>query len=402
VVPTSGPVKSQGRLPSARTDTPVLDMPRIHWPYVRMPIELYVGPLEPQYGAVDGVWNGGERMSQATDLIDDVRRKIAPSDDTLKTARDRLDTVLAHASEFPEVRRVYRSGSIAHRTANDDTDADGGIVIDRRKMPHLGPDGDDVPPNDLVNELREFLRTRLKQEYPDIAFRLTKRAIQIRFNEPNPGGTDPSVDLIVALTRAERGLWIPNLEQERWDASDPETHTRLLTSEPAVLRRTRAHAIRLAKRWNGDYAAPGLISFNIEALALQVVEEGMDDAEALLALFSHGVASLKRHLTPDPAGVSRPIKLRLDRDVVVKRLSVAARKMRDAVESDDPDRAQDALANLFPKWVEAPAGSTSRAALASSLRKGNQGIGITTGFAGASIAAARPIKTTRAYGAEEP
>ena len=71
----------------------------------------------------------------------------------------------------------------------------------------------------------------------------------------------------------------PNTETEAWDPSDPEEHTRLLTtkSDPKALRVTRARAIRLAKAENKRTAVPPLCSFNLEAFGLMFVELGMDE-----------------------------------------------------------------------------------------------------------------------------
>ena len=69
----------------------------------------------------------------------------------------------------------------------------------------------------------------MREEYPDATYEVCKRAILFEFHEPLGDEQDPSVDLIVALTRVEGdGRWIPNTEAECWDASDPEEHTRLL------------------------------------------------------------------------------------------------------------------------------------------------------------------------------
>ena len=256
-------------------------------------------------------------MQNTASHLNDVHAKLAPSDDTLSAARSRRDELLAKVGSYPGALRTYKSGSIAHRTANHDTDADCGVVLDRRSYPSLGPDGEGEAPNKIVEEVREFLRERLKEDHPDIRFRVTKRAIKVSFNEPLDDGTDPSVDLIVALTRKNgRGLWIPNVETKDWDASDPEYHTKVLTDDPADLRRVRAKVIRLAKGWNTQFAEPGLCSFNIEALALNCINEEHGVPDGLAELFRYAASDLKKRLTPDPAGVSKPIKLPTDRDAV--------------------------------------------------------------------------------------
>ena len=86
----------------------------------------------------------------------------------------------------------------------------------------------------VVAAMRNHLRRELRQEYPEVKFRITKRAI---------------------LT-------------SRWD--------------PKALRVTRAGAIRLAKAENKRTAVPPLCSFNLEAFALMFVERGMDQARRSL------------------------------------------------------------------------------------------------------------------------
>jgi hypothetical protein len=103
----------------------------------------------------------------------------------------------------------------------------------------------------------------------------------------------------------------PEHRDRRLGSSDPEEHTRLLTTraDPKALRVTRARAIRLAKAENKRTAVPPLSSFNLEAFGLMFMERGMDEATALLALWEEGARDLRRRLTPDPAGVSQPIKV---------------------------------------------------------------------------------------------
>ena len=340
-------------------------------------------------------------MQNTASHLNDVHAKLAPSDNTLSAARSRRDEVLTEARDYPGTLRTYISGSIAHRTANQDTDADCGVVLDRRSYPKLGPDGEGEGPNQVVEDVRELLRDRLKEDHPEIRFRVTKRAITVSYNEPLVEGSDPSVDLIVALTRKEQGLWIPNNEVQDWDASDPEYHTRVLTADPAGLRRVRAKVIRLAKGWNTQYTRPGLCSFNIEALALTCIVEEHGVPDGLAELFRFAASDLKRRLTPDPAGVSKPIKLLEERNTVVGRLRRAAKLIRDALENDDDEtKVQEAMASLYWKYVDPPAESDSKEAFASVLRSGVPALGISAGALSLGNGGASRLKTTRAYGGE--
>ena len=337
-------------------------------------------------------------MPNTATVLDEVRAQVAPDDDTLKAAKERRDDTLGYAVGFEGVARSYLSGSIAHATANSGLDADGGIVLDRRAWKALGPDGDDDGPCKVVEEVRESVRTSLKETYLEIKSRLSKRAIVFTFHEELSNGLDPSVDLIVGLQRADGGLWIPNLEKDTWDASDPIRHTELLTADPKSLRVTRARIIRLAKCWNSQYSNPGMCSFNIEALALACIEEGMGVASGLAAFFKYAVDDVRLHNTPDPAGISKPIKLKVDRDLMVGRLENARDLIQHSLDNDsDETTVRTTLAELFWKHLSPPPGTESKSAMANELRKGNAGVRMgaalaVTGGAGATL------KTGRAYG----
>ena len=251
-------------------------------------------------------------MGYTQQLLNDVRAQLAPEDVVLKEAKDRRELVLRAAESFPGVNRSrsFASGSLAHGTANcpvherdKGLDADCGIVLDRRSHSTLGPDSPQQEgPTRIVEQVRNHLRPKIRAEYPDATFRITKRAIFIRFGAPLPTGEDPTVDLVVGLERREApGLWIPNTcEAERWDPSHPEMHTQLLTAKPKDLRVVRARAIRLAKAENKRTGKPPLCSFNLEALAWMFVEQGMTEPDALLALWTDGADDLQRRLTPVP------------------------------------------------------------------------------------------------------
>jgi len=339
-------------------------------------------------------------MNHIDDILVDIQKEIAPSDETLEAVRNRRDEVLSITGRYVGALRTYTAGSIAHRTANDDTDADCGVVLDRRSYHKLGPDGDGGTPNDIVEDVRSYIRDRLKDRHPDIAFRLTKRAIKVTFNEPLPDGSDPSVDLIVALTRAAGALWIPNLEQKRWDASDPECHTRLLTAEPAGLRRMRAKVIRLAKAWNKQYSQPGLCSFNIEALALEAIKEEVGVADGLTAFFNYSASDLSKRQTPDPAGVSAPIKTAIERETAANRLGKAAETLETALNSDNENDARDDLASVYWVYVTPSPGSSSKAAFAKALRGGNPAVSVVPGSISIAGSGGIALKKTRAYGGD--
>jgi hypothetical protein len=344
-------------------------------------------------------------MGYTAVLLDDVRSQIAPDDVALKVARERRDAVTGVADGFHGALRTFASGSLAHRTANCPVhhrdaglDADGGVVLDRRSYPLLGPDSPfGLGPNEVVDAMAQHLRSKLTPKYPNLKVKVTKRAVLLSFGAPLPGGEDPTVDIVVALDRANApGLWIPNTEQNGWDPSHPEEHTRLLTADPADVRLVRQHAIRLAKAENKRDGNPPLCSFNLEAFGLMFVGPRMTDAEALLAMWRDGATDLSWRLTPDPAGVSAPIRVE-DQRTAVERLAYAARELDNALRNDNNEHYVRArLANLFPEFVSAVPGGTSTARIAAASRVGD---GLKFGATGIGLTGAAVVNSTvRSYG----
>lgn len=334
-------------------------------------------------------------------ILDDVKEAIAPPDETLAAARERRDDVLAATKGLPGWSGTYISGSIAHHTANDDTDADSGLVLDRRHYPDATPDGDFAGPRPIVEGVRAYIRVQLQEKYPDIYFRVTKRAIKVLFKQPLANKADPSVDLIVAFRRKAGGLWIPNTERNIWSASDPITHTLLLNGGSVALRRKRRRVIRLAKAWNKDFSSPGLSGFNISALALMYVESGTSEEDALVEFYESGAEDLKKRQTPDPAGVSPPLRTLVDRQTAAHRMELAARDLRQAMEVDDEDEARSILSRLWGKRTKPKEATSASQRLAAALR-GNEGVGLRAGklspLTSVPAGGAIQLKSTRSYG----
>ena len=329
-------------------------------------------------------------MSFTETILAGVRDALHPGDDVLATARARRTEVLDTLGAFPGRLRDYASGSLAHQTAIFDADADCGVVLDRRHYWWLGPDSEG--PNAIVEEVRSCLRDQLKASHPKIKFRVTKRAIQITYHEPIKEGIDPKVDLIVALTR-DPGLWIPNMEQSQWNASHPERHTELLMGGAKAHRQRRAQVIRLAKGENSRYEPKTLCSFNIEALALMFVEDKEYLGAMLVDLFLRGASDLSKRLTPDPADVSPPIKVR-DRELAVKRLQRAGGFVQAALDNDNDECiVRGNLHQVFPDHVEPcqPTDKDMRAA----LQDGGKGF---TAAGGLATGSQYRQRSTRAYG----
>lgn len=347
-------------------------------------------------------WSAAARAEEpdhANDVLEEIRQEISASDDDLREARKRRDLVLKAAASFPGALRTFKSGSVAHGNVyNPVNDADGGVVLDRRVHVELGPDSSEGEgPEGIVGEVREHVMEIVRETYPKARSRLIKRAILIRFNGPNTDGVDPSVDLVVALTRKDAaGLWIPNRDKDDWDASHPEEHTRLLIGDGKSLRVHRARVIRLAKAAIKRDSTPALISFNVEALALEYIAEVDGLAESLERFFDKAASSIKAGLTDDPAGVSGKIKLPdgMTRERSAKRLRHFADKLQEAIDhSDDRTAVEEALAELYPEQLP-DAAESAKSRAANAIRRGDKNA-IRTSLAVAPPAA---VKNPRSYG----
>lgn len=281
-------------------------------------------------------------------------------------------------------------------------DADCGVILDRRRYPLLGPDGASLGPTLVVEAMQAHITANVLAEYPSAKFMITKRAILVVPNQPLSSGEDPTVDLIVALDRrGAPGLWIPNTLRDTWNPSDPQTHTRLLTGEPAQLRRTRNQTIRLAKAENKREPEPLLCSFNVEILGWMFVQPGQGVPASLLRTWQQGALDLRRRFTPDPAHVSPPVKIRDgyqpgDRVEAAERLEFAAARLQAALDHDwDRARVRSELRQLWPDFIASAPGGLSKARLAASIKAGERLYPAATG--GIAATGRTPLNRPRSY-----
>jgi hypothetical protein len=339
-------------------------------------------------------------MGHTAELLSTVRTKIDADDVPLKEARARLQLVRDLAEGFPGSLRTYASGSLAHHTMNRPvTDGDGGLVLDRRCYPKLGPEGGGETPTEVAEQLCARLGPAIRKTYPKARCGTSKRGPKLSFNAP-VDGQDPTVDLVVALTRRDGdGLWIPNLEKDRWEASHPEGHVALFNAGPTALRQTRRIVIRLLKAWNKQYSSLGLSSFHLSVLAWEFVVAGLGVPTALHTVLDRAATRISRGCaTSDPAGVSAPLKLLLDREIVATRLRKAADAVAEAIEHDaDEVAVQAALHKVFWKYIDDPAGG-GLAGFADLLRQRRPVSTTALGLGGAAAL----VVPTRAYGGRLP
>jgi hypothetical protein len=168
-------------------------------------------------------------MSETANRLEDVEKEISAEDAALDEARRRRREALGVSAGVRGVLGTYASGSVAMGVVNDPVeDADGGIILDRRQYPGLGPDGGGDT-RDTVAELHELVGPVIREIWPRATVHDMNRGITVRMHAPLFSGGDPYVDVVVAMNRKDApGLWIPNLAASCWDASHPQRHVELM------------------------------------------------------------------------------------------------------------------------------------------------------------------------------
>ena len=199
-----------------------------------------------------------------------------------------------------------------------------------------------------MDEAAEAIRNSLKEDYDGLAVQVEgrRRSVLVRFRDPVlPNYPDFTADVIVAVDYTEAdGLHIPRVPT--WDRSHPEMHTELVHQAIDASDIVFAKVVRLLKHWNKKHSRP-LCSWNIKALALDVLAVPSSQLDALVAWFEHAIEQLTQGETEDPADVAEaPIKLNMAKGEVLKRLKVANGYLtaaRDFAEAGKPLQAQEQL-----------------------------------------------------------
>ena len=126
----------------------------------------------------------------------------------------------------------------------------------------------------------------------------------------------------------------------------------------------------------------------------------MGVAEGLVTFFNYAASDLSKRQTPDPAGVSAPIKTSIERETVASRLSKTAETLETALNSDNGNDARDYLASVYWVYVTPSPGSSSKAAFAKALREGNSAVRVVPGSISIAGSGGVALKATRAYGGD--
>jgi hypothetical protein len=337
----------------------------------------------------------------ANAVIDVIRARVAVRKEVLDAAKRRRDRVRELAQEHDAARATFNSGSVAHGTANAPLhDTDCGVALDRRKFWDYGPDGGNLPPRPMMESFRDWILPRLRREYAQVSCGITKRALLFEFHETlefdGDVRTDPSVDLIVALERRDAaGLWIPNTERPGWDPSHPQRHTELFVNSERELRVHRARVVRLAKvavKNDGEHKV--MCSFNIEALALDLVTETAPITSALAEFLLASATEIAASLTDDPARVSGPIKLpdKITQAMASRRLEELGQIVAASLGADSEAEVRRIHSAAFGPQID-DIRDDARGRLHNALDK-RDGVAIAT-----LLASPRPHKPRRSFGA---
>lgn len=286
------------------------------------------------------------------DHLEAARHRIQVSDDELDEARRRRGLLCAALIKEFTGSETYINGSVAHGDALTPlTDVDLGVIVLEARDTH-GPGKKGC--SDLEERAANAMREALKSEFPDAAvyWKDRQRSILVRFRKPvDPNEDDFTADVIVAIDNPDGdGLYIPN--HLGWDRSHPQEHTAMVKAANKSSRSAYARVVRLLKHWNRSNGHP-LCSWNIKALALDVLTSPSALLAGMLTWFDHAIDSLNEGLTEDPAGVAeKPISINKDMtlDEVVDQLGDARDQLRAAVHLEKagrPLQAQEQLAKFF-------------------------------------------------------
>ncbi|MEV5902346.1 hypothetical protein [Streptomyces sp. NPDC052127] len=279
-----------------------------------------------------------------------IDQRIAVTSAEYTEAKERLHVLTSVLSKGFE-SRVYINGSIAHGDALSPlNDVDLGVILGE---PWATTERHHSPIR-IMKHACEVIETLASEYYPGLSADFTgqKRAVVVRFgSDARKQRYEFTADVIVALdcTRGS-GVFIPNLQRNWWDRSDPIKHSEMIRQANSATDSSFNAVVRVVKQWNRKAGQP-LSSWNIKALALSCILRPMPLLEGVHSFFYHARESLNSGLTPDPAGIGAPIGLEREKDEVLACLDDACevldQAIKDAISGNLP-ASLESIQGLFP------------------------------------------------------
>jgi len=284
--------------------------------------------------------------------FDTLQTTVNVDPDDLAKARRRRNVFCDELVKEPDVVEVWPSGSLARGTHKAPlNDVDLVIVFDTAAHPGWNQPGESAEA--ALEHLRSAVTRRLGASGTDDV-RLTKiRNHSVKCFLDDPGDPDAfTVDVTSALIRDEGGIFIPEKNNKRWIASDPQYLIDLVAKRHADWNEF-ARLARVLKRWNSDHGAH-MKSLTVEVLALDHLPVAARP-NAVAAFFAAAQDAVWDPIE-DPAGLCGPIDPDLNRAAASAALAKAADLAAHAVEAAANGEKQNAqclwrqmFGDIFPE-----------------------------------------------------
>jgi hypothetical protein len=114
--------------------------------------------------------------------------------------------------------------------------------------------------------------------------------------------TDFVVDVVPAFNRNGGGYLIPNTYLQKWIATDPKMHVKIMSEHNKNHNGKLVPLIKMIKYWNKNISFP-FSSFHLEVMALQKLENvNIDDFPSGVRYFFDKAKDYVKKKNPDPAG----------------------------------------------------------------------------------------------------
>lgn len=298
-------------------------------------------------------------MSVATGF-DDVQSLANASPEAVQEARRRRDVFREALESAADVVEVIPTGSVARGTHKAPIhDVDLVAVFDVAAHPGWGSAGPSA--REALEYTRDLIKERLGSSgtvSEEVRLTLLNHH-SVKCFLDDPEDTDPfTVDVTPSYRRAEGGLWIPEQNNQRWVASNPEYLNGLVAARHAEWNEF-ARLVRVLKLWNADHGKV-MKSLVVEVLALHHLQVA-DRPEALCRFFAAAQDAVWSPVC-DPAELCGEIQADLDRQKAHDGLAEAADLAWRAVDAAGREDAATAMClwrQVFGDVYPAPDGGCS-------------------------------------------